>query len=237
MFRDITICLLSTLNILIFSFIILNGQALKTVDAFAEPDVGSILEFDQITTQVQQSISKQQWIREKKLRSKPECNTDCFVPRNDNALPPSTAGRRNDIQPSTLSIPSLNLTAPIVFHDHLSSEEAQKKLEEGAISLNEFIPPSEAGQTIIFGHSSDYPWRNNPYANVFTLLPELQAGDVITIHHENSIYKYEVVKSVITPTDLEGVIESDPSGNELILSTCYPIGFFSKRFNVVAKPK
>lgn len=172
------------------------------------------MEFDQFTQELQRNLSHHQWVRQRKLQVKK----------------PMTA------PPTILSIPAINVSAPIIFHDHLSSEEAQKKLEQGAISLNNFIPPSKAGQNIIFGHSSDYPWRHNEYANLFTLLPQLKPGDLIMIGNEQYLYKYVVEKTVISSTDLDGVIEENPADNALILTTCYPIGFFSKRFNVIAKP-
>jgi len=220
MLRDLTICLLSSLNVLIFSFVLLNSQAFHKVEAFTDSKPLTMVTFDQVTGQIQQSLVKNQINRLKKSHH--------VVQTQDLAsLPVTTA---------TLSISKINVLSPIVFHESLSSEEAQQKLEHGAISLSPFIPPSQKGQTVIFGHSSDYPWRHNEYATLFTLLPRLIPGDIISITSDRNRFLYEVDRTQITDTDLTGLIEPSPESNELILSTCYPIGFFSKRFNVVAKP-
>lgn len=150
--------------------------------------------------------------------------------------PPSTTQIFAPTSPRFLVIPKLNLISPVSENHEGRKESALTHLMQGVIAINGFIPPQENGQTVILGHSSDYPWRNNPYSTIFTLLPQLKPGDEIKILEGNRNVLYQVKRTMITDDKLTGLLTEATSSNELILSTCYPIGFFSQRFNVVATP-
>lgn len=153
-----------------------------------------------------------------------------------NLLAVNFASLNNQQKKSFLSIPKINLIAPIAYEQKESIEQVEGGLSRGIISLSRFIHPGEIGNNILFGHSSDYPWNKNPYGTIFTLLPKLSKGDRIDIINGDKTYSYIVQKTQITDSTLSRLIDNPSNPNQLILSTCYPIGFFSKRFNVVAIP-
>ena len=215
MLRDLLICVLSSCNILIFSFIGLNYEAFEKVTHFEVQNVQAALEFDQITLDLQQSLMQKKAV----------------VKRNHRSLgsQPRTAGQNS--QPRTagqyLVIPKIHLIAPIT-----SGEDIDQALQQGVLA----VQANHSSQTILFGHSSDYPWNRNPYSTIFTLLPKLEPGDNIEIIRGEETLAYTVQKTSVTDPQLSGLVGNFNSENQLILSTCYPIGFYSKRFNVIASP-
>lgn len=219
MLKDLLICFFASCNILIFSFIGLNYEAFAKVREFkatgvvaAEPTVEELV---------------MQW-QESALARVPSFSPGNRAVSTDSALATSS--------PRFLMIPKLNLISPVSEQHEQGLETALTHLKQGVIAVNDFVPPQENGQTVILGHSSDYPWRNNPYSTIFTLLPQLKPGDEIKILENNRNFVYQVKRTMITDDKLSGVLTDLSSTNELILSTCYPIGFFSQRFNVVATP-
>jgi LPXTG-site transpeptidase (sortase) family protein len=208
MTKDLIICALSSLNILMFSFIGFNYEAFKKMNEY-QASTKELPNFDHVAWQIIRNASPQE-----SPISSPEEKTLAMQPADTTTF---------------LSIPKLNLLAPI---KHSSNhEDISKSLEQGVLSLNSW--PNR--QTVLFGHSSDYPWRNNPFGTVFTLIPQLQPGDEILLTNNTSTSRYTVKSTQITDSKLTGLI-GNTTENELILSTCYPIGFFSKRFNVIAEP-
>jgi len=94
--------------------------------------------------------------------------------------------------------------------------------------------PDQTGNVFIFGHSSDYRWRKNPYESAFAKLPELTQGDSVSLWYKEKEYHYEVTETkIIEPTDVGWLNQT--SDNYLTLMTCYPIGSAKQRFVVRAK--
>lgn len=207
MLRDLLLCILATLNILIFSFLELNQEAVSKMRSYHATFAVST-PFDEILVRAQHRIAAG------------------FQPIDDAKVAPSSG--------FFLVIPKINLITPVMTGTLETS--ASSALHAGALSLSDFITPPLQGRTVVFGHSSDYPWNNNPYATVFTLLPKLAPGDLVTVIRGREQYAYRVEKILITDPTLSGVTDAAASNNELVLSTCYPLGFFSQRFTVVALP-
>lgn len=217
MLRDLIICLLGTGNLLIFSFIGLNYEAFQKVTAFQmESHQTTDINFDQISLEMQEKLVSYHRAAQKKnhlLQAKSEQHWSGFI-----------------------SIPKINLIAPVSYDHRIQETQIDEELNQGILSLTSFIPPEKTGQMLLFGHSSDYPWNKNPYATVFTLLPQVQQGDLITLTNAGREYQYYVERTLITEADLDEITSTPVAKNQLILSTCYPIGFFSKRFSVIASP-
>jgi sortase A len=223
--RDLLLCLTITANLLIYGFIGLNYGAFKQVISYKSK---IIIEEQPITTnhslQTTHSKSPKPPASSLKLRA------------SSKSLSLSKTKKDLSTWQGTLSIPSIDITAPIQHEPGSTVSDIQDLLSEGTMSLSPFISPNKDERMIIFGHSSDYRWKNNPYASIFALLPQIKVGDTITMTHQNQTFAYTVKKTQITAPDLHELIEEKPKHNELILSTCYPIGFFSQRFNVIATP-
>ncbi|MGE3340502.1 MAG: sortase [Candidatus Altimarinota bacterium] len=212
MIKDLLICVFSSLNILLFSFIGLNYEAFKKVNHY-QAAAKEFPEFDHLVWNIIHRLGKP-------------------VPSQN----PETL--RGSVETTTtkslfLSIPKLNILSPIYLPQN--SEAIDESLQKGIVSLTPFLKPEHPGQNILFGHSSDYPWNNNPFGTIFTLLPKLENGDEILITRGEELVRYQVLSTSITDPQLSGLV-GNTDQHQLILSTCYPIGFFSKRYNVIATP-
>lgn len=95
--------------------------------------------------------------------------------------------------------------------------------------------PGEPGVSFIYGHSS-FPWLFDPknYLTVFSNLPKLKTGDLITISDGQTAWEYQVDGfKTLNPEeiDLGSFLGSAP---RLALMTCVPPGTRLKRFFVLA---
>lgn len=212
MIKDLIICVLSSLNILMFSFIGLNYEAFKKVNHYLAV-TQEFPKFDHLVWNITHRISTSESLT--------------TASKNQEQI------SNNEETSIYLSIPKLNLLSPVEYAKN--PETVNEYLQKGIISLTPFLTPEIPGQNVLFGHSSDYPWNNNPFGTIFTLLPQLQSGDEILITRGEELIRYQVRSSSITDPQLSGLLRKSQQ-HELILSTCYPIGFFNKRYNVIAVP-
>ena len=119
---------------------------------------------------------------------------------------------------ATLSIPSLEISAPIVFADFPGTAF-----------------PGQIGNVYIVGHSSDYPWNEGDYKTVFSKLPDAATGILIKITYQGDEFIYEVLETKIVEAGDLSVLDQ-PNDRQLItLQTSYPVGSALKRFIMVAK--
>jgi sortase (surface protein transpeptidase) len=89
----------------------------------------------------------------------------------------------------------------------------------------------EAGTMIIFAHSSHLPIVHNKMYQAFNKIPDLKAGDSITLTGEDGVrYLYSV--SRVYKADAESTsIDMSPSlGTRLVLVTCDTLTGKSARF-------
>ena len=101
-----------------------------------------------------------------------------------------------------------------------------KELENGVIRYPGSAKPGDAGNSFIFGHSSNFPWMQWEYNDVFSLLDKVSYDDEIVVYYgqEKHIYKIRT-KNVISPGDVS-VLQNEVSDDrsKLTLMTCWPIG-------------
>lgn len=217
--RDLVLCLLVTANLLVYGFIGLNYGAFQQVLSYkSQPQAPDI-------------VSEASNLPPQTSAFKPQASSS-----SSKSLSLKDTKKSLQYWQGTLHIPRLNISAPISYHPETSIADIQNVLSEGTMSLSPFIPPSVDKQMVIFGHSSDYSWRDNPYHDIFALLPQLVAGDTIKLTHKKRDFWYQITNTQVTDPELTGVVQENPDHNQLILSTCYPIGFFGQRFNVIAEP-
>lgn len=135
---------------------------------------------------------------------------------------------------NTISIPKINVKAPVNYEPSLQEAAIQKSLETGVVHYGNTAVPGEVGNVAIFGHSSNDWWEPGNYKFVFVLLDKLAPGDQITIDYQSKRYVYEVTGSkVVEPTDI-GVLNQTPTPT-LSIITCTPPGTSLKRLVVTAK--
>ncbi len=135
---------------------------------------------------------------------------------------------------STISIPKINVHAPVVYEPSVVEANVQKSLERGVVHYGTTANPGERGNSVIFGHSSNDWWEAGDFKFVFVLLDKLAPGDKITVDYQSKRYTYEVTGSrVVEPTEIS-VLNPTPQPT-LTLITCTPPGTAWKRLVVTAK--
>lgn len=139
---------------------------------------------------------------------------------------------------SVIDIPSLHISAPIVFVEGTSEAVFQKALKDGVVHYPGTALPGQLGTCYIFGHSSDYFWSGGKYKTVFALLPKIQTGETILLTYGEKVYTYTVTETKIVKTnDTQYLEQTDKSKPRLVVQTSYPVGTALKRFLVFAEFK
>jgi LPXTG-site transpeptidase (sortase) family protein len=134
-------------------------------------------------------------------------------------------------EPAHIVIDKINVDAPIQWN--IPAESTIDALSHGVAHLDGSAKLGEIGNLFITGHSSDYAWKKNPYAAVFSLLPKLIVGDEISIRENGKIYLYRVTQTkIVNPNQVE--VAAPTKTPFITLMTCYPIGSTKQRFIVQA---
>lgn len=136
----------------------------------------------------------------------------------------------------SLSIPALEIESPIVYVSGTTEQVFQDGLTRGVVHLPGSAEPGEHGNTYLFGHSSDFPWKAGDYKTVFAVLPEIKIGDQIRVSNRlGKLFVYAVTKTlVVGPKDLDVIDQHDKKIRMLSLQTSYPLGTALRRFIVQA---
>lgn len=139
--------------------------------------------------------------------------------------------------PNILKIPSLNITAPIVYVEENNEAVFQTALVNGVVHFPGTAQPGQVGNCYIFGHSSDYAFSKGNYKTVFALLPKIKVGDLITVTgQDGSLFTYKVVETkIVKPNDLSVIDQNTNNKKVLSVQTSYPVGTALRRFVVIAE--
>lgn len=140
------------------------------------------------------------------------------------------------LEQDRISIPSLDISAPIVFPDSTDDATFSAALHTGVVHYPGTANIGEKGNAFLFGHSSDYLWVKDPYRNVFALLPKISAGDSIYVSNgSGKTFRYIVQEThIASPSDTQYLDQRNHTGKFLTLQTSYPVGTALKRFIVIA---
>lgn len=139
-------------------------------------------------------------------------------------------------------IPKLWKNIPLV---DVQNKTVQNVKELENIFMNELVNgivrypgsarPGENGNSFIFGHSSNFPWLEWKYNDVFALIDNLSYGDEIIAYYGQKKYVYKIKeKKIIKPGDVS-VLKRDNNIAEMSLMTCWPVGTTLSRMIVVAE--
>lgn len=137
-------------------------------------------------------------------------------------------------QPNNISIPKINVDAPILYPESDEKKDILIALKEGVVIYPGSALPGEKGATIILGHSSKPIFHSGKYDTVFSLINKLDKGDEIIFYYNQKKHIYKVFnKRIFRPNE---EILSDNSKNEsvIVLLSCWPIGTDWKRIAVEA---
>lgn len=135
----------------------------------------------------------------------------------------------------TLEVSQLNLSAPIILNVDGNNKAAYlAALVNGVAQMSSTALPGEAGNTVIFGHSSYYDNQPGNYKKVFSHLNQLKAGSTINIKSGEQSLNYSVIDNkIVSPSDVS-VLAQDKTKKLLTLITCWPPGTIEKRLVVTA---
>lgn len=152
---------------------------------------------------------------------------------NFNILPPH----------KRIRISSIWVDAPVadvVYKTTQDIEEANydAELYKWVVKYPFTTNPWDKWNTLIFGHTSYYWWKKNPYWEVFSKLWKLKKWDSIELMRDWKLYEYDVEQIVVkTPSKVKEVIDQYYDWQYLTLMWCYPIWTDKNRMLVVAKRK
>jgi LPXTG-site transpeptidase (sortase) family protein len=147
-----------------------------------------------------------------------------------------TASSPAEAGPGTpeLSISKIGVKAPIVFVLSQDETDVLAGLQNGVIHYPSTAVPGQAGNVVIFGHSSADWWKPGSYKFIFSLLNKLTVNDQITITYGGRHYSYVVTGSrVVQPTEVSVMNPTDTP--TLTLITCSPLGTSLRRLVVTAR--
>ncbi len=148
-----------------------------------------------------------------------------------NTLPPD----------ARIIIPKLDINVHIVNLTNIPIEKIKKAdydeyLYSWVVKYPYTADPGQTWNVFIFGHSSYYWWKHNPYGSVFAKLPSLRHWDLIQISWNWKIYTYRIFKKLILyPREVEYSYKRYRKGQYLTLMTCYPVWSDRQRMLVIAE--
>lgn len=137
----------------------------------------------------------------------------------------------------TLIIQKIKVSAPVIYTDIAAEGNFQEKLERGVVHYPGSAIPGEFGNAYIFGHSSDFFYRQGNYKEIFKDLPNLEIDDEIIISSDKKVLTFRVIdKKIVEANDLS-VLAQNTGRRLLTLQTSYPVGTADKRYLVIAELK
>lgn len=133
------------------------------------------------------------------------------------------------------NIPLLDVKEPKVSGLDELNDIFMKELESGVVRYPGSAKPGNPGNAFIFGHSSNFPWLEGEYNDVFALLDNVVYGDEIVVYYGQEKYTYKIYeKRVIKPGDVS-VLKKNTDISEITLMTCWPIGTDLNRLVVIGE--
>ena len=145
-------------------------------------------------------------------------------------LPPVSGIINQSQLNAVISIPKINVSAPVIQVSDSNDATILGALKKGVVLYPGSVNPGQPGTAVIIGHSSsDLPWT--AYSSVFSLLNKLQTDDLIYVTVGGTQYTYRVL--VVQKGSAQQLISSGLAG-DLIVATCWPIGTDANRIAVSA---
>jgi len=173
-----------------------------------------------------------------RITPKPFEASDPFVLRIDdeeNAALASTASVYASSKSFAVTIPTLDIVDFTISHpaDPFSEQGLLAPLGEGLGHL--FAYPGSEGKTMIYGHSSNWPWDKSEFARAFRQVNKMNVGDRVYVTYNGRLHVYEVTgNQIVSAKDMSPF--DDAGQEELILYTCWPPDSTQNRFLVHALP-
>lgn len=124
------------------------------------------------------------------------------------------------VLPERIIISAIDLDLPVQNPQTRDIEKLDEYLKDGPVRYMDSAELGEKGNVLIFAHTSHLPVVRNQMYKAFNRIPELTAGDSITIKGEGKSYVY-TVRSVRKADANDATIDLSPTlGQKLTLVTC-----------------
>lgn len=123
------------------------------------------------------------------------------------------------------NIPLIDITQQKVSGIDELNDIFMDELENGVIRYPGSAKPGENGNAFIFGHSSNFPWMEWEYNDVFALLDHVVYDDEVVVYYGQEKHTYKIkTKNVIKPGDVSVLKNNENDKSKITLMTCWPIG-------------
>ncbi len=148
----------------------------------------------------------------------------------------------NEYMNTTLRIPAIGVSAPIIWSHAVTEKDVLNELEKGIVHVAGTPVPSMRGNSYITGHSSYYSWSKSSFKDILRDVHKLKIGDEIIFDTKLSNGKnmkiiYTVKQAGIVVLANDDRLFTDSEGYEVTLATCWPIGTNLKRMMIKAELK
>jgi LPXTG-site transpeptidase (sortase) family protein len=138
--------------------------------------------------------------------------------------------------PVVLNVPIVSVSSePLLRGDFVENEEViQEGLKDGVVHHPGTALPGQRGNFFVTGHSSDYPWKDGDYKDVFVLLHDLEVGDEYTVFWEQKRYNYRIREIKVVSPQETSVLDQPKNEHISTLMTCTPVGTAKNRLIIIA---
>lgn len=146
---------------------------------------------------------------------------------------PAPVGETNGIValPTRITIPAIDLDLPVQNPTTRDIAALDLLLQSGPARYVDSAKLGGRGNVLIFAHSSHLPIVHNQMFRAFNRIPELSAGDSITLAGDDGrsyVYRVSTVRKANAD---DAIIDLSPSiGSKLTLVTCDTLTSKSSRF-------
>lgn len=122
------------------------------------------------------------------------------------------------------NIPLIDVKNRVIEDEKELDDIFMEELENGIVRYPGSSKPWEVGTSFIFWHSSNFPWIDWDFNDVFSTLDNVAFWDEVIVYYGQKKHTYKIrEKRVIKPGDVS-VLERDKWLSEITLMTCWPIG-------------
>ena len=136
----------------------------------------------------------------------------------------------------SIIIPAINVNAYVTPNiDPNNVQQYEQALTKGAAQARGTVYPGQQGNSYIFAHSSTNFWDIAHYNSVFTLLRNVNVGDLIVTFYNGKRYDYYVTQKIIISPSSVSYLTPVAQGRQLTLQTCDPPGINLNRLLIIAK--
>jgi LPXTG-site transpeptidase (sortase) family protein len=149
-----------------------------------------------------------------------------------NSAPAASTATQSSVEPVRIIIPAGNIDLPVQNPSTTDVDALDALLKHGPAHFINSANLGEAGNLIIFAHSSHLPVVINKMFQAFNNIPKLKAGDSITlVGDDGKDYLYSVVSVVKASVNDGTTIDTSAlHGTNLTLVTCDTLTGVSARF-------